>query len=181
MTWGVKPFAFGLVASLAMFASAGQKPDQQTQQEQPQQQQEQQQPEERPTLGPKTGPALETGPLTSSTTDFRKLMRIHTLYIEGIDNSLSDRLVQALGKWGRFRIVTKEKEADAVLRGSCLESRRLKRVHSEVFISDRNGGSVWQDSIYRPFNPPALDQAVSDTATLVQAHLEQTLREGERH
>ena len=68
-----------------------------------------QQQEERPTLGPRTGPALESGPLTSTTTDLRKLMRIRTLYIESIDNSLSDKLVEALGKWGRFRLVTKAK------------------------------------------------------------------------
>jgi hypothetical protein len=107
-------------------------------------------------------------------------MRIRTLYIESIDNALSDKLVEALGKWGRFRLVAKAKDADATLRGSCLESRRLKHVHSEVFISDRNGASVWQDTIYRPFNPPTLDQAVSDTATLVAAHLEQSVRAGER-
>jgi len=58
-----------------------------------------------------------------------------------------------------------------------MESRRLKRVHSEVFISDRNGASVWQDTIYRPFNPPTLDQAVIDTATLVAEHLERTIQE----
>jgi hypothetical protein len=107
-------------------------------------------------------------------------MRIRTLYIERIDNSLNDKLVEALGKSGRFRLVTKAKDADATLRGSCLESRRLKHVHSEVFISDRNGAAVWQDTIYRPFNPPTLDQAVSDTATLVAAHLEQTVRAAEQ-
>ena len=177
MKWKVQPLVIALLAISAAWVPAADGSAPQDQQDQ----QQQQQPEERPTLGPKTGPGLETGPLTSTTTDIRKLMRIRTLYVEGIDNSLSDKLVQVLGKWGRFRIVTKQKEADAILRGSCLESRRLKRVHSEVFISDRNGGSVWQDSIYRPYNPPALDQAVTDTATLVEAHLEQTLREGERH
>ena len=44
-------------------------------------------------------------------------MRIRTLYIENIDNSLSEKLVESLGKWGRFRLVTKPKEADAILRG----------------------------------------------------------------
>jgi hypothetical protein len=107
-------------------------------------------------------------------------MRIRTLYIESIDNSLSDKLVESIGKWGRFHLVTKPKDADATLRGSCLESRRLKHVHSEIFISDRGGASVWQDTIYRPFNPPTLDQAVTDTATLVEQHLEQTIREGNR-
>jgi site-specific recombinase XerC len=121
-----------------------------------------------------------SGPDTSTTTDIKKLMRIRTLYVESIDNSLSDKLVESIGKGGRFRLVTKAKEADATLRGSCLESRRLKHVHSEVFISDRSGGSIWQDNIYRPFNPPALDKAVSDTATLVEEHLEQTIRDADR-
>jgi len=123
---------------------------------------------------------VASGPDTSTTTDIKKLMHIHTLYIESIDNSLSEKLIESIGKWGRFRLVTKVKEADATLRGSCLESRRLKRLHSEVYISDRNGGSIWQDTIYRPFNPPALDKAVSDTATLVAEHLAQTVRQGDR-
>lgn len=141
-----------------------------------------QSPEERPTLGARTGPtSLDSGPMTASVIDIRKLMRIKTLYIENMDNSLSDKLVLTLGKLGRFRLVTKEKEADAVVRGSCLESRRLKRVHSEVFISDHNGASVWQDTIYRPYNPPALDQAINDTAELIADHLERTVREAQQH
>jgi hypothetical protein len=158
------------MAGLAMSALGGQNSGRQNPQA------ESQQPEERPTLGPRNGPDPDAGPLTSTTIDIRKLMRIHTLYIESIDNALSDKLIEALGKWGRFRLVSKEKDADAILRGSCLESRRLKRVHSEVFISDHYGKSVWQDTIYRPFNPPALDQAVSDTATLVANHLERTVQ-----
>jgi hypothetical protein len=173
MKWSVRRLAICLLAILAMGAQAGQKTD-------PSSPGQTQQPEERPTLGPRSGPDVESGPDTSTTTDIRKLMRIRTLYIESIDNSLSDKLIDAIGKGGRFRLVTKAKDADATLRGSCLESRRLKHVHSEVFISDRHGASIWQDNIYRPFNPPPLDQAVSDTATLVEAHLTQALREGER-
>jgi hypothetical protein len=134
-----------------------------------------------PTLGPQSGPSMGTGPDTSTTIDVRRLMRIHTIYIENIDNALSDKLVDSLGKWGRFRLVTKAKDADATLRGSCLESRRLKHVHSEIFISDRGGKSIWQDSIYRPFNPPTLDQAVVDTANVVAAHLQRTMLESDRH
>ena len=188
MRWWARQLALGVFASLAVGALAGQNSGQspspgqgQQQGQQPGQQQgQQEQPEERPTLGPKTGPGLEAGPLTATTTDLKKLLRVRTLYIESIDNSLSEKLVSALGKWGRFRLVTKPKDADATLRGSCLESRRLKHVHSEVFIADRNGASLWQDNIYRPFNPPGLEQAVSDTATLVAAHLQQSMREGER-
>ncbi len=175
MKRGAQQLALCLIASLAIWANGGQNAGPSAQQEHPQQQ-----PEERPTLGPKTGPDVESGPLTSTTTDIRKLVRIHTLYIESIDNSLSDKLVESLGKLGRFRLVTKVKDADATVRGSCLESRRLKHVHSEVFITDRNGASVWQDTIFRPYNPPTLDQAVSDTATLVAAHLQQTVREAEQ-
>ena len=175
MKWGVQHLAVCLFASFAMGAQAGQEANPPVPQGQPQQQQEQ-----RPTLGPRSGPGVESGPDTSTTTDVRKLLRIHTLYIESIDNALSDKLVEALGKWGRFRLVTKAKDADATLRGSCLESRRLKHVHSEVFISDRGGASLWQDTIIRPFNPPALDQAVSDTAALVAAHLDRAVRAGDR-
>lgn len=140
--------------------------------------------EQRPTLGPATGPVVPEGvPSAAHAIDARRLLRIRTLYIERIDNGLSDRLVEAVARTGRFRIVTKPKEADATLRGSCLDSRRLKSVHSEVFISDRSGASVWQDSVHRPFNPlkpPSLDQAVTDTAAMVAEHLEQSIREAGR-
>jgi hypothetical protein len=174
MKWGARHLVICLLASSALWAQSGQEPDQTTPPGQTQPR------NERPTLGPKNGPALDSGPLTATVTDIRKLLRIHTLYIESMDNALNEKLVEALGKLGRFRLVTKAKDADATLRGSCLESRRLKHVHSEVYISDRSGASIWQDSIYRPFNPPALDQAVSDTATLVQTHLAQAIMEGER-
>ncbi len=174
MKYAARLLAIFLLASLARGSQAGQNTPPAPPQEQPQQ------PEEHPTLGPRNGPGSESGPNTSTTTDVRKLMRIRTLYVESIDNSLSDKLVDVFGKWGRFRLVTKPRDADATLRGSCLESRRLKHVHSEVYISDRTGASIWQDSIYRPYNPPGLDQAVSDTATLVQTHLKEAIMEGER-
>ena len=169
--WAAGQVALGLMAALAISALAGQDAGQESPQAGTQQSQE------RPTLGSRNGPGVNSGPLTSTTTDLRKLLRIRTLYVENIDNSLSDKLVETLGKLGRFHLVSKEKDADAIVRGSCLESRRLKRVHSEVYISDPNGASVWQDTIYRPFNPPALEQAVSDTATIVADHLERTVRE----
>jgi hypothetical protein len=160
----------GLLAGSMLWAQSEQSPNPPHEAGQSSQQ------EQRPTLGPRSGPGLEAGPLTSTTFDLAKLRRIHNLYIENIDNSLSDKLIDAIGKSGLFRLVTKAREADAILRGSCLESRRLKNVHSEVYINDRSGASVWQDTIYRPFNPPLLDKAVSETATLVVAHLERSLR-----
>jgi hypothetical protein len=141
--------------------------------------QEAQQQQRKPTLGRAPAPSLR-GPRASTTLDARKLLRIRTLYIERIDNSLSDRLIEDLTKIGRFRIVSEPKEADATLRGSCLESRRLKRVHSEIFINDSRGGSIWQDTVFRPYNPPSLNQAVDETAQVVADHLGESIREAEQ-
>jgi len=132
-------------------------------------------PSQRPTLGPATGPSLN-GPGTSNTIDLRKLRMVHTLYVERIDNALGDKLVEAVSTQGHFHLVDQAKDADATLRGSCLESRRLKRVHSEVFISDRTGTSLWQDNVFRPYNPPPLAQAVDETARLVVDHLGESLQ-----
>ena len=172
MKFGGRVFVSCALAGVAVWGYAGQDSDQPS--DRPP---SLHQPDERPTLGPRNGPGDLSGPDNSTTTDIKKLARIHTLYIESMDNSLNEKLVESIGKWGRFQLVTKAKDADAILRGSCLESRRLKRMHSEVFISDRNGGSIWQDTIYRPFNPPALDQAVTETADVVQVHLAKTLRD----
>ena len=131
--------------------------------------------EQKPTLGPKPGPAGESGPRTATVNDYRKLVRIRTLYIERMDNDLNERLVTSLGKLGRFKIATNAKEADAIVRGSCLESRRLKRLHTEVSITDRGGGSIWQDIVFRPYNPPSLAQAVSETAQMVAEHLGESI------
>ena len=177
MKWAVRSLAILLLAGLAMRVDAGQTSDHPGSSASPGQGSQQ---TERPTLGPRSGPGVESGPLTATVIDIRRLMRIRTIYIENIDNDLSDRLVEALGKWGHFRLVTKEKEADATLRGTCLESRHLKHLHSEIFISDHTGKSVWQDIIYRPYNPPSLEQAVDDTARLVATHLEATIERAER-
>ena len=126
--------------------------------------------EERPTLGPKPGPG-ESGPRTATVNDYRKLVRIRTLYVERMDNDLSGKLMESLGKLGRFKMAPNAKEADAIVRGSCLESRRLKRLHTEVSITDRGGGSIWQDIVLRPYNPPSLAQAVNDTAQAIAEHL----------
>jgi hypothetical protein len=104
-------------------------------------------------------------------------MRIRSLYVERMDNALSEKLVVSLGRLGRFKIASKPKEADAIMTGSCSELRRLKRLHSEVFIADRGGGSIWQDNIYRPYNPPSLEQAVNETAQAVAEHLGESLSE----
>jgi hemolysin activation/secretion protein len=147
-------------------------------QEAQQEQQQQQQQQQRPTLGPAPSPSLHA-PRSSTTLDARKLLRIRKLYIQEIDNSLSDRLIENLTKMGRFRIVSQAKEADATLSGSCLDSRRLKHVHSEISINDRSGNSIWQDTVYRPYNPPSLTKAVDETARVVATHLDESIQEAE--
>ena len=132
--------------------------------------------EQKPTLGPKPGPG-ESGPRTATVNDYRKLMRIRTLYIERMDNDLSEKLVASLGKLGRSKMATNAKEADAIVRGSCLESRRLKRLHTEVSITDRGGGSIWQDIIFRPYNPPSLAQAVIESAQMIAEHLGESINQ----
>jgi hypothetical protein len=107
-------------------------------------------------------------------------MRIRSIYVERMDNALSEKLMVSLGRLGRFKIASKAKEADAVMTGSCLESRRLKRLHSEVFITDRSGGSIWQDDVIRPYNPPSLEQAVDGTAEVVAEHLSESINEAGR-
>ncbi len=137
-------------------------------------------PQNRPTLGPPPTPSLH-GPRSSTTTDASKLLRIKKIFVERMDNQLSDKLTEGLAKLGRFRIVLDEKEADAVMRGSCLDSRRLKSVHSEVFISDRaSGSSIWQDNVRHPFNPPGLEKAVDETATTILEHLNDDMTSAQR-
>ncbi|MGO9270089.1 MAG: hypothetical protein ACLQOO_07525 [Terriglobia bacterium] len=153
------------------------------QQQPPDQQQQPDQPQ-RPTLGkraPDNGAASPESPHTATVTDERKLMHIRTVYVDRIDNQLSDKLTEGLAKIGRFRIVAERKEADAVLTGTCFDSRHLKQLHSEVFLNDRaSGSSIWQDIVRRPYNPPSLAESVQDSADLIVAHLNQTLREAER-
>ena len=139
-----------------------------------------QQPPKRPTLGPAPAPTLY-GPKTSTTADPRRLSRVKKIYIERMDNALDERLIEALAKARRFRIVGDRKEADAVLRGTCFDARRLKVLRSEVYLNEVSGASIWQDSIRRPINPPKIEVAVSETATIIVSHLSDSLLEAERH
>lgn len=176
MRVGYLCLALLLIAGLA----AGSQQEQQTQEQPPQQpeQRKQQEQPRKPTLGPAPAPSLY-GPRTSNTTDARKLLRVRRIYIERIDNSLSEKLVEGFAKTRRFRIVASRNEADAVLRGTCVSLRRMKTVHSEVYLNDMNGAAVWQDNVRRPYNPPTLDAAVSETASLVVTHLTESALEAE--
>lgn len=137
--------------------------------------------QKRPTLGPSPAPSLH-GAHNAVTIDRAKLLRIRKIYVERMDNRLSDDLLEALSKSGRFQVVDDRSQADGVLRGTCLDSRRLKSVHSEVFLSDRiTGSSVWQDNVHTPYNPPALQKAVADTAVQIMKHLAASVLEAQHH
>lgn len=135
--------------------------------------------EKPPTLGKGTTPE---GPKTSTTSDPRRLMSIKTIYVDSnIENSLGEKLAEGISKMGRFRIVAERKEADAVMSGTCFDSRRLKTVHSEVSLNDRGSGkSIWQDVVRRHYNPPPLSRAVDETATILIGHLTESIQEAER-
>lgn len=178
-----------LAVPAMLLAENGQ--DHPSQQPSQDQTQEQQQPQQKPpTLGkapddnttrpPTLGPAPSlNGPNTAKTNDPHRLLRVRTIYIESIDNSLSDKLAEDISKSGPFRIVASAKEADAVMRGTCLDSVRLKHVHSEVFLSGHNGESIWQDVVRRPYRPPTLEKAVDDTAAAIVGDLRASVREAQ--
>jgi hypothetical protein len=175
MRVGYLCLALLLIAGLA--ASQQQQQTQEQPPQQPEQRKQQEQPR-KPTLGPAPAPSLY-GPRTSNTIDARKLARVRRIYVERIDNSLSEKLVEGFAKTRRFRIVASRNEADAVLRGTCVSLRRMKAVHSEVYLNDMNGAAVWQDNVRRPYNPPTLDAAVSETASLIVTHLTESALEAE--
>ena len=134
----------------------------------------------RPTLGPAPAPTLH-GPKTSSTNDPKRLVRVKKVYVERMDNGLHEKLIAALSKIRRFRMVGDYSEADAVLRGTCFDSRRLKILRSEVYLNEIKGASIWQDNVRRPINPPTLEIAAAETADIIAAHLAESLVEAERH
>lgn len=159
------------------------------QQDQPQQDQPQQQPPQKapPTLGPPPqqkpptlgeSPSL-AGPHAANTTDARRLLQVHAVFVDQMDNGLDEKLIEVLGNKGLFRIVGNRRDADAVLRGTCFDSTRLKTVHSEVFLTGRSGESIWQDIIRQPYRPPPLSQAVATTAQVVGEDLANSMREAQ--
>lgn len=183
----------GLILALALLAAPvlmaqkdGQsQPAQAAQQTQQNGQSRQNQQEQRPTLGPEAGPETghqrptlgpsAGGPLTSTTLNEAALRRVRTIYIGMMDNKLNLDLIDDFAKGGPFRVVTNRNAADAILQGTCFDSAHLREVHSEVFLTGKNGKSIWQDVIHQPYHPPSLPQAVSETANLIVMHLHQSI------
>ena len=143
-----------------------------------------QQQQQRPTLGPESAPSRPTlipgppslgGPLTATIANPAMLRRVKTVYIELMDNKLNAKLADDLAKDGPFRVVNSRNNADAILQGTCFDSPHLRDVHSEVFLTARDGKPIWQDIIHQPYRPPSLAQAVNDTANLFVMHLKQSI------
>lgn len=137
--------------------------------------------DQRPTLG-KSGdePSLRGGH-SYAVLDVRKLEKVHKVYVQRIDNFLNDKLVAGLTQMGRFKIVEKSSEADAVVRGTCFDSRRLKSVHTEIFIADAHTDKpIWQDDVRVPYKPASLEKAVNDTASQILQHLTESLQVANR-
>ncbi len=120
-----------------------------------------------------------TGPHAANTTDPHRLLQVHAVFVDQMDNGLDEKLIEVIGSKGPFRIVGNRRDADAVLRGTCFDSTRLKTVHSEVFLTGRSGESIWQDIIHQPYRPPPLAQAVATTAQAIAEDLANSVREAE--
>lgn len=133
--------------------------------------------DQRPTLGKTSDEPSLRGPHTYAVLDVRKLERVRKVYVQRIDNFLNDKLTARLAQMGRFKIVEKSSEADAVVRGTCFDSRRLRSVHSEIFIADAHTDKpIWQDNVRVPYKPANLEKAVDDTASQIMQHLTESLQ-----
>jgi hypothetical protein len=129
-----------------------------------------------PTLGE---PPSLTGPHAANTSDPHRLLQVHSIFVDQMDNGLAEKLIEVIGSKGVFRIAGNRRDADAVLRGTCFDSTRLKTVHSEVFLTGRGGESIWQDIIRQPYRPPPLSQAVATTAQAIGEDLVNSVREAQ--
>ncbi len=185
LSWLVVAFVPVLAARPSILSAQQGQP----QQDQPQQNQPQQAPEKPapPTLNPPSQQKPPTlgeppslgGPHAANTTDPRRLLEVHAVFIDQMDNGLDEKLIEVIGRKGPFRIVGNRRDADAVLRGTCFDSTRLKTVHSEVFLTGRSGESIWQDIIRQPYRPPPLSQAVATTAQAIAEDLANSVRDAE--
>lgn len=139
--------------------------------------------QQRPTLGPPpgTGEPSVRGPVSSRTTNPGKLLRMRKIYIQRISHNFNEVLTNDLAHATRVKVVNKQSEADAVVRGTCFTLRNLRRLHAEVYISERvTGASIWQDAVNVPFDPPTLSKAVDNAAFKILSDLNQSLREASK-
>ena len=125
-------------------------------------------------------PSLET-PSNLRTADRRMLVKIRKVYIARIDHNLDEKLADDLAHVSGLKVVKNEDDADAIVRGTCFDLRRLKRLDAEVYISDRiTGKAIWQDVIRVSSDPTDLAKAVDQAASEITAHLNESIRRAAR-
>jgi hypothetical protein len=146
--------------------------------------------QQRPTLGPEPAPSRPSlmggsapslmGPMNAKILDPAKLRMVHAVFVGLMDNSLNLRLAQDLSASGQFHVVSDRHAADAILQGTCFDSRHLRDVHSELFLTGQNGKPIWQDIIHQSYSPPPLRRAVDVTALKAVADLRASIEAVER-
>ena len=97
--------------------------------------------QEAPTLGP-SRPSLES-PSTLRTGNPRMLVKMRRVYIDWIDHNMNEKLADSLAHVPGLKVVKKQDAADAIIRGTCFDLRRMKRLDAEVYITDRITGKAW--------------------------------------
>lgn len=173
--------AFKAAVLVALFAvcspAVAQQPDQSGEQQQKPPTLNKPSDQKPPTLGGDGAAPSLAGPHSSNTNDAHRLLRVHSIFVDPMDNGLAEKLIEDIGNHGPFRIAPRRQEADAVLRGTCFDSTRLKTVHSEVFLTSPGGEPIWQDVVRQPYRPPPLAQAVATTAEAIAGDLVASVRE----
>lgn len=134
--------------------------------------------QQRPTLGPpEPGAPSLRGPSSMRTNNPRKLLKMRKIYIQRIDHNLKEVLTRDFSHVSWVKVVNKPSEADAIVRGTCFDLKNLRRLHTEIYISDRvTGASIWQDVVRVPYNPPDVSKAVDKAAAKVLADLNQSIQ-----
>ena len=128
-----------------------------------------------PTLGPSRPSLGEPG--STRTANPRMLLKMRKVYIERIDHDLNGKLQDDMAHVSWLKVVNSEDDADAIIRGTCFDLRRLKRLHAEIYITDRvSGKSIWQDVVRVPYGPPELTKAVDQAASEILDHLNESVR-----
>lgn len=132
-----------------------------------------------PTLGPSRPSLGEPG--NTRTSDPGLLLKMRKVYVERIDHNLNEKLEADVAHLSWLKVVDKEDDADAIIRGTCFDLPRLKRMHAEIYITDRvSGKSIWQDAIRVPYGPPDVSKAVDQAATEILDHLNASVRTASR-
>ncbi len=91
------------------------------------------------------------------------VMAAHTVYIDNQTGhtEISDRATEALGKWGRFKVLDNAKDADLVLRFTADTKGRPTPPHNDIDISptpvtfsvlDPTNNVLWFVSKNEPFH-----------------------------